>query len=151
MNKLVVSLLFSLAWPVATALAEDGDAILGTWNTAANRGRVEVFKQDSKYAAKILWLREAKFPANDDQGMAGKPKVDRNNPKADLRQRSLVGLQIMEGLTYAGKKLWDHGHIYDPETGKTYKCKMTLVATNKLELRGFLGISLLGRTTVWTR
>lgn len=83
--------------------------------------------------------------------MAGKPKNDRGNPDPNLRDRPIVGLQFMRDFVYAGDKTWVDGKIYDPESGKTYKCKMTLVDDKHLEVRGFVGISLLGRTVVWTR
>ena len=142
-----------MCWLVLAAVksfAEERD-ILGVWNTADNRGQVEVFKKQDKYFAKIIKLKEPNFPLNDKRGMGGKPQVDRENPKPELRNRPLVGLEIMSGCVYAGKDEWKGGKIYDPENGKTYKCHMTLAATNRLELRGFIGISLLGRTTTWTR
>jgi uncharacterized protein (DUF2147 family) len=83
--------------------------------------------------------------------MAGKPVVDRENSNPDLRSQPLMGLQLMEGFTYNGKDVWEKGTIYNPENGKTYKCKMTLVAPNRLEVRGYVGIPLLGATSIWTR
>ena len=52
---------------------------------------------------------------------------------------------------FAKDGLWEKGHIYDPENGKDYKCKMTLASADVLRVRGFIGISLIGRTEVWTR
>ena len=56
----------------------------------------------------------------------------------------------MGGFRYV-KGAWKGGRIYDPETGKTYRCGIKLGDDDRLRLRGFLGISLLGRTTVWVR
>jgi uncharacterized protein (DUF2147 family) len=83
--------------------------------------------------------------------MGGKPKMDRNNPSPDLRTRPLVGLQLMEGFRHKGDHAWEDGKIYDPESGKLYRCKMTLSSPQRLEVRGFIGISLIGRTSTWTR
>jgi uncharacterized protein (DUF2147 family) len=47
--------------------------------------------------------------------------------------------------------LWKGGSVYDPQNGKIYRGKITLVSPNKLDLRGFVGIPLFGRTTTWTR
>ena len=132
------------------ARADERD-VLGVWTTADNRSRVEIFKKQDKYFGKIISLKQPNFPAGDKRGMGGKPQVDRENPKPELRARSLVGLEIMSGCVYSGKNEWNSGHVYDPENGKTYKCHLTLAATNRLELRGFVGISLIGRTAVWTR
>ena len=100
---------------------------------------------------KVISLKEPNWPADEKGGAAGKPKNDRNNPNPKLRDRPIVGIEFMNGFVHAGKNRWVDGKIYDPESGKTYQCKMTLVATNKLEVRGFVGISLLGRTVEWTR
>jgi len=59
-------------------------------------------------------------------------------------------LDIVWGFKYKGKNRWVKGKIYDPDNGKTYSCKMKLV-DNELKVRGFIGISLFGRTTVWTK
>ena|SRR5580698_5264489 len=128
-----------------------GDEILGVWRTTDDKSKVEIFKKNQQYFAKILSLKEPNWPANDEQGMAGKPKNDRNNPKPELRNRPIAGLEFMSDFAYTGKNRWADGKIYDPEVGKTYSCKMTLVGTNKLEVRGYIGFSMLGRTVVWTR
>lgn len=128
-----------------------GDEILGVWRTTDDKSTVEIFKKKGAYFAKILSLKEPNWPVNDEQGMAGKPKNDRNNPKPELRNRPVVGLEFMNDFVFSGKNKWTDGKIYDPEVGKTYSCKMTLVNANKLEVRGYIGFSLLGRTVVWTR
>jgi uncharacterized protein (DUF2147 family) len=57
----------------------------------------------------------------------------------------------MNDFHYTGGNQWQGGKLYDPEKGKTYSGKITLVSPNQLDLRGFIGISLLGRTSKWTR
>jgi uncharacterized protein (DUF2147 family) len=58
---------------------------------------------------------------------------------------------IMDGLKASGDA-YDGGHILDPDNGKTYQCKIKLDATgNKLEVRGFIGVSLIGRSQIWVR
>jgi uncharacterized protein (DUF2147 family) len=59
-------------------------------------------------------------------------------------------MNVVHSFKYSGANIWDQGYAYDPENGKTYSCKMTLNG-NKLDVRGFIGISLIGRTTTWTR
>lgn len=81
-----------------------------------------------------------------------------NNPEAicdkcDGAQKGkpIVGLTIMTGLKKDGDA-WENGKILDPKSGKVYSAKAKLVeGGKKLEVRGFLGISLLGRTQVWER
>ena len=60
-------------------------------------------------------------------------------------------LVILRDFTYASGNLWENGHIYDPKNGKDYKCKMTLTSPDALDVRGFIGFSLLGRTEHWTK
>jgi uncharacterized protein (DUF2147 family) len=54
-------------------------------------------------------------------------------------------------FVYDGEGVWEDGDIYDPKSGKTYSCYMKLQSMDKLKVRGYIGISLIGRTTYWTR
>lgn len=70
----------------------------------------------------------------------------------DSRKDQLIlGMTIIDGMKQAGNE-WDGGHILDPENGKVYRCKMhTEDGGQKLVVRGYLGISLLGRSQTWVR
>jgi uncharacterized protein (DUF2147 family) len=129
----------------------DADGIVGLWNTSGNDARIEIYKCGTEYCAKISYLEEAVYPPNDREGMAGLPMVDRYNPDPKLRSRPLVGLRLMEGFRYTGTNTWDGGRIYNPENGKKYKAIISLTDSNHLMLRGYWGISLLGRTETWVR
>jgi uncharacterized protein (DUF2147 family) len=141
--------LFLLQLPVLAA--EPGAEVLGVWHTTDDKGLVEVFKENNRYCAKIISLKDPNWPANDEGGMGGKPKNDRRNPDPKLRSRSIAGIRFMKDFIYEGNNLWQHGKIYDPESGNTYRCRMSLMATNELKVRGYVGIPLFGRTVVWTR
>ena len=78
-------------------------------------------------------------------------EFDDRNPDPNLRTRRLDGLTIMKGFQYDGDGRWSGGTVYDPNSGKTYKCTITQVDTNTLKMRGFIGISLFGRSETWTR
>jgi uncharacterized protein (DUF2147 family) len=67
-----------------------------------------------------------------------------------LRDRSILGLEILSGFGSSDGKTWTGGEIYDPDSGKTYHCKLTL-SGEVLEIRGFVGIPLFGRTERFTR
>ena len=58
--------------------------------------------------------------------------------------------KILKNFEFTGKA-WEEGSIYDPKNGKSYSCNMKLKKADELEIRGFVGVSLLGRTTVWTK
>ena len=136
---------------IACAADNNADAILGLWGTAGGKSHVEITVDHNVYQGRIVWLKQPDYPADDSKGMAGKPKVDRENPNPTLRSRPIIGLQLVTGFRYDGDNVWSDGHIYDPESGKTYSCKMTLMPDGSLRVRGYIGISLFGRTTVWTR
>lgn len=150
---IIVLLLVGLPSGVA-ATNTAGDAIVGLWQTEPEDGEyahVRITQQeDGTYAGKIVWLNQPDFPASEGPEWAGKPKVDRLNPDPDLRNRPIIGLQIMHGFRYDGDNVWVDGTIYDPKKGKTYSCKMTLRADGTLFVRGYIGISLIGRTSEWT-
>ena len=67
-----------------------------------------------------------------------------------MKRQPIVGLVILRGFTKDGSQYVD-GSIYDPDNGKTYDCKMTYKGGKKLAIRGYIGISLIGRTTVWEK
>lgn len=125
------------------AYAQNADSLVGQWYTEEERSVVEISRCGDFYCGKIVWL---KYPKDD----AGKDKVDTKNPDEALRGRPLLGLQILNDFKYKGANEWDGGKIYDPKNGKTYSCKITHEG-NTLKVRGFVGISLLGRTAVWTK
>jgi uncharacterized protein (DUF2147 family) len=137
----------------AAARAEDGDAIVGLWQTEPSTGglaHVEITKAGTIYSGRIVWVERPTYPPDDEQGMAGQTRVDRNNPDPALRKAPIIGLVIVRDFVYAGEKQWKDGFIYDPDNGKTYRCKARLEG-NTLKLRGYIGISLLGRNALWTR
>ena len=140
-------LLSTLLLVSGMALATDADDLLGKWETKKG-DTMEIFKCDTHYCARIVELVEKVYEAGDD--MAGKPKVDRENPDDAKKDVPLIGLQFMGGFSFDGK-IWSGGTIYDPENGKTYKCKITMVNKGKLKVRGYIGVPMLGRTEIWTR
>lgn len=125
--------------------AENPDAILGIWLTGSGKARIKIYKdKDQKYYGRIVWLREPKYED-------GTNKVDRNNPDDAKKKTPLMGLINLRSFVYEGNNIWVDGFIYDPENGSDYNCKMELTDNNTLEVRGFIGISLFGRTDVWKR
>lgn len=141
-HLLIALVLIGLCLPL---LAQKEDDILGTWYNGEKSSKIQVYKTTGgSYAGKIVWLKEP----NDDKGVA---KLDAKNPDKKLRDRALMNLVILTGLKYKGKSDFEGGKIYDPKSGNTYSCKGELTDANTLKLRGFIGVSLIGRTDTWTR
>lgn len=145
MRLLFVTALFLLTAPLLASGLED---FLGDWKTE-DGDTVEIYKcGDDTYCGKITALVEPNYEDGDE--MAGKPKVDRENPDESKRTTPIMGLVFMKDFTFKKGILAD-GTIYDPNNGKTYKCKISLNKNGKLKVRGYIGVSLIGRTAVWSR
>lgn len=128
----------------ALAQTYAADDVLGTWLTGTQKAAVTIYKEGNQYFGKISWL---KTPLNEE----GKPKVDKNNPDDARKKDPLMGIRLLKNFVFDGEDQWEKGTIYDPENGKTYSCKITMVNKDKLDVRGFVGISMLGRTQTWIR
>ncbi|HEU0064660.1 MAG TPA: DUF2147 domain-containing protein, partial [Flavisolibacter sp.] len=116
--------------------------IEGFWFNDTKEAKIQIYKSsDGKFYGKIVWLKE---PLKN-----GKPKIDEKNSDRVLQKKPLVGLIILKGFQ-ADDNTYTEGTIYDPDNGKTYDCKMNYHG-KKLSIRGYIGISLFGRTTVWER
>ena len=134
-------LLVLLAIP---SFSQDKDRVVAKWLNASGDGQIMIYKKGDKYVGRLVWLKE---PYDQD----GKPKIDSKNPNASLKTRPLLGTEILKDFVYLGDGVWDQGSIYDPKTGKTYSSKMSMINNNKLSVRGYVGISILGRTEIWQR
>lgn len=145
-----LTMLATILLTATTAFGAGPGNILGSWKTEGGDSRLELFRCGEKICGKIVWLKVPSYIDSKD-GPVGKTKVDRKNPDPALRNRPILGLQVMKGLTAKSNFRWDKGICYDPETGKSYKCKMQLVSPDRLELRGYIGVSLIGRTFSLTR
>lgn len=115
----------------------DESKILGEWTSPQKDSRVLIYKVKNIYYGKIVWG-------------SGSATKDEKNPNVSLRNRELIGLVILNDFRYEDG-IFSGGTIYDPREGKTYKCKMTLKSDNQLSIRGFVGISLFGRSEIWTK
>ena len=147
--KIVTFFLFILL-AAATVFGAGSSGILGIWKTEMDESKVEVYQCGAKICGKIIWLKNPNY-ADSRDGTVGTPFIDRKNPDPALRSRPVLGLQIMAGFTELGAGDWGNGICYDPKSGNTYRGKIHQAAPDRLELRGYIGIPLFGRTSVWTR
>ena len=128
--------------PVFAASAEP----VGQWYAEGGGAVVEITPCGDALCGRVVWLHS---PLDED----GCELRDKNNPDPALRNRRLVGLQILDGLVASDRMpvSWTGGTIYDPVSGNTYRCRLELDGHDRLRLRGYVGIPLVGRTTTWTR
>ncbi|PZR32719.1 MAG: DUF2147 domain-containing protein [Azospira oryzae] len=123
------------------AQPQPADKIIGVWqSTDSDVGlRFEIFKQGDKYFGKLQWA-STMYEAD------GKtPKADSKNPDEKLRSRSRQNITNVTNLTYEEGE-YTGGKLYNPDDGDTYSLKAKLKSTDLLEFRGYVGISLLGKT-----
>lgn len=117
-------------------------AFEGYWYTQGQESVVEISMSEGVYSGKIVWLKEP-FDEN------GEPWYDTENPDTLLQQQKIAGLPILKELQLKNHSL-KNGIIYDPNSGKSYRCIIT-INDNDLSVRGYIGITLLGRTEKWTK
>jgi uncharacterized protein (DUF2147 family) len=118
--------------------------VIGKWKTIDDetgkaKSIVEIYERSGKIYGKILEILEE----------------ENRNRKCDLcsgveKDKPILGMTIIKGLTKDGDE-YSGGKILDPKNGKQYKCYITLDGKDKLKVRGYIGISLLGRTQTWAR
>jgi uncharacterized protein (DUF2147 family) len=137
-KRLSFLVLFLVAGNTGTFAQNKPDDVLGEWLGPNKDSRVLIYKQGNTYSGKITW------------GTGSDPK-DVKNPNPALRSRELIGTVILNGFQFDGQYTWEKGTIYDPRSGSTYNCTMRLKDANNLNIRGYIGISLFGRTEIWTR
>lgn len=146
----------SLSW-YGKNNSETADLIIGNWKPSNGRSVVSMYRgvakngeDPAKYYGKIVWLLEQ----NDEKGQ---PRTDVNNSDLNKRKVPLKGLVIVKDMVFKeidGNIIkWDGGSIYDPNNGSEYSFSAEIDKKNKMVLnaRGFIGLSLFGRTDTWTK
>jgi uncharacterized protein (DUF2147 family) len=124
-----------------TVLASDEkqSRILGNWLTEPKDGIIQI-----SVAAGVIY--EGRIVGGSHPG-----RLDEKNPDASQRGKPLRGQVILRELHYDGDGKWSGGSIYEPDSGRTYKCLVELIANGSLKVRGYIGISMLGKSQIWTR
>ena len=140
--KLFKTLLIVLTLPLFS-LAQDA-TISGDWYNQEKDAVIQISEVNNAFQGKVIWMEE---PNNKD----GSPKRDKLNPDESLRSQTRIGKVIMTGFVFDENNIWDGGEIYDPKSGKTYKGTITLTSKNRLDLRGYVGLPIFGKTSSWTR
>ncbi|HTD97789.1 MAG TPA: DUF2147 domain-containing protein [Mucilaginibacter sp.] len=119
----------------AQANQKQADQITGLYWSPKKDAKIEIYKKGEHYFGRSIWV------AN--------PRKDNKNPNEALKTREVLGIELLTNFSY-DDGVYNSGRIYDPESGKTYDCKMTLIGDD-LKVRGYIGISLFGRTEIFQR
>jgi uncharacterized protein (DUF2147 family) len=131
----LILLLLSLSNVSADVYPKNADEIVGVYWSPKKDAKIEIFKRGNQYYGRSVWVASM--------------RKDVKNPDETLRAREVLGIELLTGFLFADDS-YSNGRIYDPESGKTYECKMTLT-DKKLKVRGYIGISLFGRTEIFDK
>lgn len=144
------AMLLSMALCAGSSHAAEGTEVIGQWLTPNDGAVIEIYRDGERFNGRIVALREPTYPQDYPEGsLAGKTRRDINNPDTSLRNRTIVGVNLIEGHDYIGEGRYQGGFIYDPRDGGTYQSEMSLQSDGTLAVRGFVGIPLFGKTQVW--
>ncbi|SFA88872.1 Uncharacterized conserved protein, DUF2147 family [Flavobacterium swingsii] len=118
--------------------------VLGKWKTiddktGETKSIVEVYENNGKVYGKVIEIFDATKRNRKCEKCEG---TDKNKP--------VLGLVIIKGLTKDDDE-HNGGKILDPETGNLYKCILKISGKDKLEVRGYMGFALIGRSQTWVR
>ena len=134
MKKLFLSLITLFILTISVKAQKE---YLGKWLSPSKKGVVETYLQGNKLFGKLVWVQSE--------------RKDIYNSDKSLRNREVKGLNLFSNFTWSDNQ-WVEGKIYDPEGGSTYSCKMWLSEDKQtLNVRGYIGISIIGRTEKFTR
>jgi uncharacterized protein (DUF2147 family) len=143
--KMIRSALFALTIIFLTSFTNNPDEeLMGVWWNTERDAKIEIYRCGEVLCGKVIWLRN---PKDDD----GNPVKDENNSNSQMKKREVMGMKVLEGFSFNGKDRWVNGEAYDPKSGKTYTSYISLKDKNTLELRGYIGTPLLGKTVIWKR
>ena len=140
MINIKIVIIIILSWFSSISNAQ---SIIGEWETfddltGDKLSVVEIYNINDIYFGKIIHLFEDPLDSVCDQC------------KDDNYKKPIIGLVIIKNLIKDDDE-YNEGTILDQNNGKSYKCYMELIGTNKLKLRGYIGFSILGRTQYWQR
>ena len=128
---------------ITLSVTVKGQTITGQWETYDDKTQekkavIEIYKSNNIYFAKIV------------KSFIGKKNATCEKCIGTKKDKPIIGLVVIENIK-KNEDEFDGGSILDPETGETYKCYLKLINTNKLEVRGYIGFSIFGRTQYWLR
>lgn len=133
--KLILTVVSFIA-SAGNAQAQTGpDRIVGLYWSPKKDAKIEIYRKGDRYFGKSVWVATV--------------KKDTENPDKRLRQRDLLGMDLLTNFSYSDNE-YSGGQVYDPANGKTYSCKISFAGAN-IKVRGYIGISLFGRTELFER
>ena len=116
----------------SNTFSDEAEKIVGIWFTDDKTSKIQIYKDETQYFGKIIWMSS-------------------KASKEELKVKPKVGYQIFRKFTFEGKNVWSGGQVSDPRSGMTVSGKMTLKDENTLNVRGYVGTPMFGKTVVLLR
>jgi uncharacterized protein (DUF2147 family) len=150
-KKLLIAVMLMTLGSAASVQAQ---SVMGTWLTASGVAQVQIGPCTDPSAGAlcgfIIGLINPKGP--DGQVVAPDVATDYRNTNPALRSRKVIGMPLVWGFKKtADPNVFEDGHIYNGENGKTYNANISLQPDGTLRLRGYVGSPMFGETQIWTR
>ncbi len=117
---------------------ENNEELMGYFSSPGGNSIFKFYKSGNKYFAKPIWMKRPE-------------RLDILNPDTAMRHRKILGSVLLWDFEYDGKNTWTKGHIYDANKGKSYKAKTTRDKKGNVTLRGYVGMSFLGKSEYFTK
>jgi uncharacterized protein (DUF2147 family) len=143
LQKFVAVLGLGIALAVPMAGASEGEA-LGTWLTADGESHIRIQPCGAELCGTVVWLREP-------HDSAGRPFRDKRNPNPALRDRELLGMRIFFDLVEVDPGQQWRGRVYNPKDGSTYLAYITVVSSERLDVKGCVLGGIICSTQAWSR
>lgn len=132
--------------PGAAAAQSDADAILGRWKATEKTLTIEVYRSGPEYRARLVDFTDHHNPVPASQ------RKDERNPDPALRDRPLLGLDVLTHMRYdADEKTWTGGTVYDVSSGKEYSAELAIDESGHMNVRAYKGVTMLGKTMRFAR
>jgi len=141
-----ITLLLGMVLGLSSSIAEETnpDGIIGVWIIEREDDpseKIEIYSRDGLYYGKIIWIEP--------NGSIDEPHLDIKNKDEELRNRPLLGLEIMKNFKFDGDKTWKDGKFYAHTRGKTVSPKLSLVDKDHLKIQ--VKILFVKKSFVWER
>lgn len=142
--RALVAFIALLATPLGALAELPSDSAHGYWLTENRKAIVRIAPCGGDTCGRMVWVEN---PLDE----RGQPKRDEKNADAEKRVRPICGLELVGGLNKSSEGTWSDGWLYNPRNGETYSARIRALSSSELEVRGYMGVSVLGKSQIWTR
>jgi uncharacterized protein (DUF2147 family) len=143
MKRAFFAILFSSYFSLVGSALASSESPEGLWKSYDDKNKPTGFVRISEQAGVYIGVIEKGLPEDKEDKICTACQDERKNQK-------LVGMTIIKNVRAKGD-VYEGTEILDPFSGDTYRVKLRLIKNNKMEVRGFIGLSLFGRTQTWER